>query len=848
LLGRIKPPNGLAAELLLYSPEVSMQALLGDLRGAVRQLRESPGMALLAIITLALGIGANTAIFTVIESVLLRPLPYSGADRLVYIGPQDNGFSNTSWLNYRDIRDQSRLLEAVAAYNEDVAVVQNQEQSDSVVAPRVTPNLFSMLGAQPLIGRTFTQAEGTTGGPSAVLLSEGLWRQDFHSDPDVVGTTLRVGGLPRTVVGVMPASFHFPESIGPEMNKGLWLPMQPTGEMLKDRGYHFSNVVGKMRPGATIPQVQRELDAISSHIPITQDQARPTFHARLYQEVLTGPVRPVFYALLAALGLVLLIACANVSNLLIARCLGRQKEFAVRAALGASRFRLVRQLLCEGLLLSVAGCAGGVALAQLAMTALKKLPAGTMPRADSIAIHWTVVLVLAAIATATTLLSSLLPALLVAQTNPQTALQAASRGVASRSGSNKLSGWLVAGEVALSTLLLVGTGLLFHTLWNLQQSQLGFKTAHVTTFTAMPANASGFSAMAVSEDTAKAAPSVATLTYQPVLEQMRSAPGVEGAALVTSPPLSGVDMNTSFAVVGRAKSNKAPEARISAVSGDYARTMGTPILRGRMISDSDVASAPFVLVINEELAKKYFPGEDPLGKQIELGGKETGMLKPYTVVGILGDQVDQNVGAAPRPLLLLPQQQIPTTSLFYQALLETVVSFVVKTHGDLPVAQEMRSVFHQAAPGFALDEFQTMQQAVDNNTFNQRLGLWLVASFAGLAIAMVVAGLYGVLSQLVSYRRREIGVRMALGATRQSVARLVLRQGSFLIGGGLVAGLLLSLGAARLIKGFLYQVPLLDGWTYVAVAVTLLGIGWIASLIPARAAASIEPMEALRNE
>ena len=457
-------------------------------------------------------------------------------------------------------------------------------------------------------------------------------------------------------------------------------------------------------------------------------------------------------------------------------------------------------------------------------------------------------MVLGVIAAATTLLSSLLPALLVAQTNPQTALQSASRGVGSRSVSNKLSGWLVAGEVALSTLLLVGAGLLFHTLWNLQQSRLGFETAHLTTFSAMPADASGFSGMAVSEDTSKATPSIATLTYQPVLEQVRQVPGVESAALITSPPLSGVDMNTSFEVVGRAKTQNHPEARISAVSGDYARTMGTPVLRGRMIQDSDTASSPFVLVINDALAKKYFPGEDPLGKQIDLGGKETGMLKPYTVAGILGDQVDKNVGAAPRPFLLVPEQQIPTGSLFYQALLETVVNFVVKTHGDLPVAAQMRSVFHQSAPGFALDDFQTMQEAVNNNTFNQRLGLWLVASFAGLAVAMVVAGLYGVLSQLVSYRRREIGVRMALGATRQSVATLVLRQGSILIGGGLGAGLLLSFAASRLIKGFLYQVPLLDGWTYVAVAVTLLAIGWIASLIPARAAASIEPMEALRNE
>jgi predicted permease len=545
---------------------------------------------------------------------------------------------------------------------------------------------------------------------------------------------------------------------------------------------------------------------------------------------------------------VLLIACANVSNLLIARCLGRQKEFAVRSALGASRFRLVRQLLAEGLMLSLGGCAVGILLAQLAMEAVRKLPEGTIPRADAIAIRWTVVVVLTAIAMGTTVLSSLLPALLVVRANPQGALQASSRGIGSRGTSRKLSGWLVAGEVALSTLLLVATGLLFHTLWNMQQSRLGFDATHVTKFSAMPADAAGFSGMAVSEDTSKAPPSVAALTYQPLLERMRQIPGVQSAALITTPPLSGMDVGTSFEIVGRAKDKNEPDARVSAVSGEYARTMGIPILRGRMINDSDAANAPFVLVINDALAKKYFPGEDPLEKQLDLGGKETGMIKPYTIVGVLADQVDSSVGATPRPLLLVPAQQIPTTSLFYQALLETVVSFVVKTRGDIPIAAEMRSVFHETAPGFALDDFQTMQEAVEKNTFSQRLGLILVGSFAGLAIAMVVAGLYGVLTQLVTYRRREIGVRMALGATRQSVARLVLRQGSILIGSGLGAGLILALAFARLIKSFLYQVPLLDMWTYVAVTVTLLAVGGIASLLPARSAASVQPMEALRTE
>jgi len=276
--------------------------------------------------------------------------------------------------------------------------------------------------------------------------------------------------------------------------------------------------------------------------------------------------------------------------------------------------------------------------------------------------------------------------------------------------------------------------------------------------------------------------------------------------------------------------------------------MGTPVARGRMVDDGDALSTPFVAVVNEALAKKYFPGKIAVGKQINLGGKDTGMLKPYTIVGVLADQIESKVGGEVLPLILLPQQQIPTTSLFYPALLKTVVSFVVKTHGDIPVAAEMRSVFHQAAPGFALDDFQSMEEAVEKNTFSQRLGLYLVGSFAGLAVVLVFVGLFGVLSQLVSYRRHEIGIRVALGATRRSVAQLILRQGSALIGSGLAAGLLLSIGMGRWLRVYLYQVQPLDRITYVVVAFALVSIGLLASLLPARRAASIEPMQALRED
>jgi predicted permease len=823
-----------------------------DVRFALRQLRSSWGYALVAVFTLALGIGANTALFTVVESVLLRPLPYAHADRLTYVAPAGDqlGFSNTSWLNYRDIREQSRSFQAVGLYASDVTVVESKDGSLSVNAPRVTPNIFSMLGMPTLLGRTFTEAEGQPGGPPVVLLSEGLWRQSFNADREIVGRPLRIGGVARTVVGVMPQTMRFPEEAGPDIQKAVWLPLQPTPEMLKERGYSLFSIVGQLRPGISQKQSQAELDTIAQRIrrdnPSLSDFG---FHATLYRELLTGPVRPVFYALLGALALVLLIACANVTNLLIARCLGRQQEFAVRAALGASRLRLMRQLFAEGAVLSVFGSGLGMLVAEMALEGVRKLPEGTIPRGDSIAIHWTVILALAAIATFTTLLSSLLPALLVSRTDPQPALQAGSRGIGSRSVRGRVSGWLVSGEVALSTVLLIGTGLLFHTLWNLEHAQLGFGVTHVTTFTAMPADAAGFVGMAVSEDTANAPTSVATLVYAPVLDRMRQVPGVESAALITAPPLSGMDMHSSFNIVGRPDNpSETPNARVTAASGDYARTLGTSVRRGRMVNEDDAAIAPYVVAINEALAKKYFGDTDPLQQQISLGGKDTGMVRPYTIVGILSDQIDDNIGGAVQPLILLPYQQVPTTSLFYQALLKTMVSFVVKTRGDLAVAPAMRSVFHEAAPGIALDSFKTMQEVVDQNIFSQRLGLYLTGAFAGLAVMMVIAGFYGVLAQVVSYRRHEIGIRIALGATRQNVARMVLRQGSILLGLGLGVGVLLALATGRLVRSFLYQVRPIDFWTYVGVSVSLLAIGLLASLLPARKAASIEPMQALHED
>jgi len=828
-----------------------VETFLGDVRYAVRQLWASRGLTALAVLTLALGIGSNAALYAVLESVLLRPLPYAHADRLVYIGPREDvpSFSSTSWLNYRDIRDQTQTLQSVAGYVGDLSVLQNGRDAKSIIAMRITPNLLPALGVRPLLARVFTEAEGVSNGPQVAILSEGLWRSEFKADPGIVGRAIKVGEVPKTVVGIMPKSFRFPDAnaTGIEQN-GLWLPLQPTSLYLTTRSLNGISIVAKLRPGVTPRQAQAELDAITERIRRTDPKELANLKLGLtpYQQLLISDVRPALYALLGAVGLVLLIACANVANLLIARCLGRRQEFAVRVALGAGRPRLIRQVLTEGALLSVAGCLCGLMLAMLSLVLVRKLPEGAIPHPDTIGIDWTILLVLAGFATLATLLSSLLPALIASRTDPQEVLQSGSRGLGLRSGSNGLTRWLVIGEVALATLLLVGTGLLFHTLWNLQHVPLGFDTARITNFSVMPGDTAGFSAMSVSAETDHPSASVADTAYAPALARIRTEPGIESAALMTEIPFSGTHVTTSFKIVHEADDPAGRGAQITAASGGYAETMGIRLLRGRMVSDGDTAASPYVAVVNEALAKQYFRGTNPLGRQLDLG-KESGMPRPYTIVGIVADTAEGQVGGIIDPQILLPYQQVPTTSVFYAALLDTLMTVVVKSHGEVPVAAEMRSAFKETAPGFALTDFSTMQQVVDKNLFSQRLSLWLTACFAGLAILMVVVGLYGVLAQLVSYRRHEIGIRMALGATREGMARMILRQGGILIGTGLAVGLVLSALLGQLVRSFLYQVPPLDPWTYAGVVLVSVPVGLLASLVPALRAASIEPMQALRD-
>lgn len=832
--------------------------MIQTMRFALRQMRKNPGFAVLAFVTLALGIGANTAMFTVIDSVMLRPLPYTDGDRIMAIttgASQGNEVQTTSWLNYVDFREQARQFRAVAAYTLDLAIVRTSQESEAVLSLKGTAGLFDVLGVQPRFGRRFLDSDNQPGAANVVLLSFGFWREHFNSDPHIIGQQVHIGSDPYTIVGVLPADLHF---AGKAASSGIWIPYQPDSNALLDRSSDFLSLIGRLGPGVSQQAAQAEATAIGHGIAQKDPGHAKDLAFRLvpFRDVVTGKVRLVFLALMGAVILILLIACANVANLQLARCLARSQELAIRTALGASRRALLTQMLIEGGVLCIFGAVGGIGLAQLMLLGLRRLPPDLIPRADEVHLRLSVFLMLLLATTLVTLLSSIVPAVVAMLSDPQAVLQEGARGTSTGRGRSRLSGIMVAGEVALSVILLVSGGLMFRTLYNLQHVHLGFEESNLTGFIALPGSASGFFT-AKSSENANQQDSIAIRLYAPMQERLRHLPGVVDAAFANVIPFEDIVMDGNFDIAGRPKvtgdANK-PHAMVRAVSGSYAQVMETPIVRGRAISNEDTAGSPYIATINETLAKRYFAGQDPIGQKIDLAGdsekdrKESGMLQPYTIVGVLADAVQGQIAQPVAPEISLPYPQIPVKSIYYQVLVTPETHFVVRTHGPVKIVPAVRTIFYQYAPDFAVENFQTMQAAHDNADFNQRLGLYLVTSFAGIAIVMVLAGLYGVLSQLVGQRQREIAIRMAIGADRTSVLVLILRHGFIVIASGLAIGLVTAVVTERWFRSFLYGVSPIDVVTYGGVIIVVLLAGLAAALIPARRAASIEPSQALRGE
>lgn len=833
--------------------------MIDNIRFALRQIHKNPGFAALAILTLALGIGANTAMFTVIDSVMLRPLPYRDADRIVAITPgaasQGDTLRTTSWLNYLDVRDQARQFRTVAAYTIDFAVVRTSQTSQGANTVKATASLFDALGVRPILGRPFAAPDNQPGSPNVVVLTSPFWREHFAADSHAVGQQVRIGNDPYTVIGVLPEGFSFS---GHDASSGVWLPYRPDSESLNKRNSHFLYLIGTLRSGVSLQAAQSEITSIARNIAQQDPEHAKDLALRLipFRNVVTAQVKPVFLALTGALILVLLIACANVANLQLARCLARAQELAVRTALGATRRALFAQMLVEGGVLCIAGAAVGVGLAQLMLNGIRHLPPDLIPRAAEIHLRVSVFLMLLLATTIVTLLSSIAPALVAMRSDPQSVLQAGSRGAAGNRGRSRLSSAMVAGEVALSVILLISGGLMFRTLYKLQHRYLGFEEDNITSFFAMPGSASGFFTLHKSESTNQA-DSIALRVYAPMAEKLQHLPGVVDVGFTNALPFQGIDMHTSWDLVGHPRSPEdiqKSEALLRVVSGRYQQLMGTPVVRGRPITDEDTADSTYVATINETLAKRYFAGQDPIGQQIDFGGRtekdkiESGMQRPYTIVGVMADSVQGQIAEPVIPEIDLTYPQVPIASFYHQILVTSETNYVVKTHGPVEITSAIRNAFHESVPEFALDTFSTMRAAHDQAEFNQRLGLYLVASFAGIAIVMVLAGLYGVLSQIVGQRRREIGIRMALGADRREILQMMLRKGLLLISIGLAVGLLASLATERSLTSFLYGVSPMDAITYVGVMLTLLLVGILAALIPARRAASIEPTQALRAE
>jgi putative ABC transport system permease protein len=829
-----------------------METLRQDIRYALRQLGKAPGFACLAIVMLALGIGVNIAMFTVIDSVLIKPLPYRSPSELMVISSGNDISSGlSSWANLKDLQTQLSSFSQVAGFFPDTAVIAASDGGLTVMLIKSTANLPDILGVQPTLGRGFLPEDGHQDAPPVVMLGYTLWRQSFGGNAGIIGQQVRISGIPHTVVGVMPESMH--AFFGAEPKNSVWIPLVPTSQFERNRTAKLLFVLGRLKPNISRASAQSEVDAVASRMRVSNPKYNADLRYRVLplNDAMTSGVRPALWALMGALGLVLLIACANVANLQLARYFGQQQEVAVRAALGAQPGRLVRQFLSAGAVLSLFGSAAGLGLAALLLTAARLLPPDIIPRTEEIHLRSGVLGVLVVVAVICTMLSSLAPALTAMRTNPQRALAGAARTVNTTITRSRLSLWLVGGEVALATVLLIATGLMFRTLWKLSHLELGFNT-QVTIFTATAPQSTGpiGNIFAILTGKANRVPSVAPV-YSAVLERLRNAPGVHDAALSSAVPLLQSGFQLDFDIPGIPKpagDQSLGQAELHVVSGRCANVLGIVVAQGRAIQDDDADGRPRVAVINQAFAKRYFPTQDPLGHAIALALGDRRTRAMFTIVGVVHDVPQMQLTQETNPEIDVSYQQVATDSAVYPMLMGTPLSFVVRASDWTDIAPSVRGIFSEVAPGYAADNFRTLESAVREASSGYRLGFGLIGAFGGLAVVMVWAGLYGVLSQIADHRRQEIGLRMALGANRQSILGLILRQAGVVIGLGLGGGLILGIFTSRFLRGFLYGVTPLDAWTYTLVSLGMLVVGLAAAMLPAWRASSIEPMNALRAD
>jgi predicted permease len=828
---------------------MAMPALFQDLHYAFRQLRNAPIFALTAILTLGLGIGINAAMFSVVDQVLLRNMPFPRAQEVVQMGvrSESGGFSPTSLPDIRDWQARSHSFQQLAYYTEQVPTLGGTSDPRLVAQVLSSANLFDLLEARPIMGRTFVAGDSAAGHTNVMILGATIWRELYHADAQIVGRSVPVNGILYTVIGVMPDGFSFPANTG---NNAIWTPVPVDENAMQDRSSSALNVIGRLRRGTSFAEATHEMNSIHDQLKheYPKDEDTNPIQLESYSNVMTGSARPAIIALDAAVFAVWLIACANVAGLLLARGSSRRREIALRSALGAQRGRLVRQFLTESLLLSLAGGLLGLGLADFALRLLKRYLANAVIFGDQIHIDFKVCAYLFVASCVSAVLFGLLPALHATKVPAQEGLR---EGAAASGTSKQQRTWrdiLVTGEIALTLTLLIAAGLMVRTLISLRHTQVGFVASQVVTGEIYLPN---HSAVFLGIPQQGGGASIIRTFYQPLLDRIDALPGTQASGLTTVRPLQGNwDFNMTVEIANRPKLEHSAQnnAQARATSADYFRTMGIRLLQGRFFASTDSASASPAAIVNRSFVRRFLPNENPLGLQVRYNDK--GERQWSTIVGVIDDSPQKTLGQPPLPEIHYNLAQLLPQDDLYPILGDFFMNVAIRSPlAPETVEKELRRAVHELQPEAALNGVQTMQAVVDNSMGNQVLAARLLGLFALAGLSIALAGIYGLLAYAVSQRTRELGVRLALGAQREAVLWLVLRHALVLLGIGVALGAMLSAVSSRLLMAFLaYRLNGYDVLIALSVAVLLAVCGLAASYLPARRASRIDPVVALRTE
>ncbi len=799
-----------------------MGTLIQDLRFALRSLAKRPAFTVVAVLSLALGIGANTAIFSVIDAVLLRPLPYSEPRQLVdvYESSQQMPYGSVSAPALRDWQEQNHVFSQLAAYRTSNVNLEGVLTPERLSAELASANIFTVLGVKPELGRTFLTGEDKHGAPHVVVLSDGLWRRRFGADPEIIGKPITLSGESYTVVGVMPNQFRFPATEA----RDLWTPLQLDPQLASQRSARWLGVIGRIKAGVRISAVDAEMHQIATRLAERYPKGQKGLGALVVplRQDLTSDVRPTLLLLLGAAGMVLLIACANVANLLLARASDRRREVAIRLALGAGRARLIRQFLTESILLALLGGVAGVFLAYVGVKPLLRI-AGAIPFASDVGFDPWVFTFLLLISVVTGVVFGLMPAIQSVHVDLQSDLkEGGDRGSAGR-GLQRFRSLLVIGEIALALVLLVGAGLLMRAFTKLQNTDTGMVTHNVLT-------------MHLPVPSQKYDSAVSTRFYQPVLQRVNAIPGVRTAGLITSLPLQESHSFAPVVIEGRPPDKAGDEsiAENRVVSPGYFGALGIRTIRGRNFYDRHLANVTRELVVNQAFASKYFPNSDPIGRKLRLSDSVSA-----PIVGVVADVRETQL------------DQLSAPTMYFSFLQYQPSNMVLVISTSVPpqsITASVRAAIHAVNADQPVYLVKTMDDVVTESFSSNRFSFWLLGTFAMIALVLAAVGIYGVMSYVVTQRTREVGIRMALGAPHEAVLRLIMRHGMTLAAVGLGIGIVLALVLTRLLASLFYAAGATDPTTIVAVALLLGIVALVASYLPARRAAAVDPAIALRSE